>query len=152
MKKSLKITAIVSVGLFLFLIDRFIKGIITVNQNFSFDLFFDWFRFEVMSNSGVAFGIPVAYWILMALYAIILLGLCFAAISAVLKNDLKSLSSIMFIAFGAFSNFLDRIRFGFVWDYLYLKNFSVFNIADIMITAGVAAYLALNLFKVKDKI
>jgi signal peptidase II len=43
---------------------------------------------------------------------------------------------LTFIIFGAISNILDRLIYGYVIDYLELKYFTVFNLADVMISGG----------------
>ena len=49
------------------------------------------------------------------------------------------------ILFGAISNILDRFSYGYVVDYLELKYFTVFNLADMMISGGVIVLLLNNL-------
>ena len=50
---------------------------------------------------------------------------------------------------GAIGNWIDRIRFGAVIDFLDFRVWPVFNIADSAITIGVALYLLLLLKKKK---
>ena len=45
------------------------------------------------------------------------------------------------IIMGAASNLFDRLKYGYVIDYLDLKYFTVFNLADAMIIFGVAILL-----------
>ena len=45
--------------------------------------------------------------------------------------------SLTLIIVGAISNLIDRLRYGYVVDYIDVKFFSVFNIADSMITIGI---------------
>jgi len=44
---------------------------------------------------------------------------------------------------GAFGNWIDRVRFGAVVDFLDFRVWPVFNVADSAITVGVAVYLIL---------
>ncbi|MBI4668488.1 MAG: signal peptidase II [Elusimicrobia bacterium] len=48
---------------------------------------------------------------------------------------------LILILAGAFGNILDRLIRGYVVDFLDFKVWPVFNLADAMITAGVALYL-----------
>jgi signal peptidase II len=50
---------------------------------------------------------------------------------------------------GALGNMIDRIRLGYVVDFLYIKliNFPVFNIADMYVTFSMAVLLILIIFK-----
>ena len=55
-------------------------------------------------------------------------------------------SWVNFFAFGliiagAFSNLLDRFFYGAVIDYWQMRNFNIFNLADIMIVAGLIIFV-----------
>ncbi|MFA7319293.1 MAG: signal peptidase II [Parcubacteria group bacterium] len=60
-------------------------------------------------------------------------------------------TGIIFVASGAVSNILDRLRFGCVIDFIDLPFWPVFNLADIYITIGAMAIVARSLSK-KDKL
>lgn len=136
-------------GLFLFLTDRFIKLFIFEKQTLVFSVG-DYLHFEYMKNPGIAFGMPLNFVLLLFLYIIIIVVLVFMSLKRLTLGQLDLFSALFFIIVGAFSNLIDRIRFGFVIDYIYLKNFSVFNLADIMITLGAISFLLLNFFKQKN--
>lgn len=53
---------------------------------------------------------------------------------------------------GAIGNFIDRVRFGYVRDFIYFKliNFPVFNVADCYVTVSVALLIILILFVYKE--
>ncbi|MEM4755789.1 MAG: signal peptidase II [Candidatus Woesearchaeota archaeon] len=51
----------------------------------------------------------------------------------------------IFLLAGAFSNFIDRIFFGHVIDYLMIFWWPVFNLADVYLTLGAAWFLWLEL-------
>ncbi len=53
---------------------------------------------------------------------------------------------------GAVGNFIDRVRFGYVRDFIYFKliNFPVFNVADCYVTVSVALLIILILFVYKE--
>ncbi len=48
---------------------------------------------------------------------------------------------------GALGNLLDRVRLGYVVDFIAVPGFSVFNLADSAITVGVTALILLLLFR-----
>ena len=54
---------------------------------------------------------------------------------------------------GAIGNFIDRIRQGFVVDFLYFEliDFPIFNVADIYVTVGCILLILLLLFYYKDE-
>lgn len=53
---------------------------------------------------------------------------------------------------GAIGNFIDRVRLGYVRDFIYFKliNFPVFNVADCYVTISVATFIVLILFVYKE--
>ena len=53
---------------------------------------------------------------------------------------------------GAIGNFIDRVRLGYVRDFIYFKliNFPVFNVADCYVTISVAIFIVLILFVYKE--
>ena len=53
---------------------------------------------------------------------------------------------------GAIGNFIDRVRFGYVRDFIYFKliNFPVFNVADCYFTISVVIFIVLILFVYKE--
>jgi signal peptidase II len=76
---------------------------------------------------------------------ILLIGLALAvlAIFWYAFRDQAARSGLVRVAFGAiaggaFGNILDRIRFGYVVDFIDLRWWPVFNVADSCITIGVA--------------
>lgn len=68
------------------------------------------------------------------------------------RNDLQTAVALSMILGGAIGNLIDRVRLGYVVDFiqLYYKTWSwpVFNIADSAIMIG-AILLALDLFDIK---
>lgn len=60
---------------------------------------------------------------------------------------------IILITAGAVGNMADRIRQGYVVDFLYISliDFPIFNVADIYVTAATALLLALLCFYYQDK-
>ncbi len=103
------------------------------------------FHVTLVLNNGAAFGIfrnmGVAF-ILMTFVAVVLILLY------VLRS--KAMSAPLAAAFGlilggALGNLVDRIKFGYVIDFLDFRVWPVFNIADSAITIG-AAILVLNIF------
>jgi len=95
------------------------------------------FYITLVSNRGAAFGIlknQVPLFIFVALFAI---GLIYVNMS---KSGFKKVSlykiSLALILAGAIGNLIDRLRFGYVVDFLDFRIWPVFNIADSAITIG----------------
>lgn len=93
-------------------------------------------------NKNIAWSLPIApaifYFIWTAIIAV-LISIFFRAKSPNRKIFL------IFIFSGAISNLIDRIRLGCVVDYIDIKFWPVFNLADVYITVGAILLLALVL-------
>jgi signal peptidase II len=110
------------------------------------------FHITLVQNRGVAFGI-------FSQQHFTLLWICFALTAALVvifnlyrKGFLKSKSRQFYLALvlaGAAGNLIDRIRFGYVVDFLDFRIWPVFNLADSAITVGVVL-LILHILKQKD--
>jgi len=126
---------ILSSALLIFIIELFIKNFL---KNFPLEnLPF----VHVVFNKGIAFGLFKEYSHFLTYLIIILILLLFY----IIKNDAnKTFSSKIaygLILGGAFSNFYDRLIYGGVIDYIDLKIWPVFNLADSAITVGVGILL-----------
>lgn len=101
------------------------------------------FDVRLVHNTGVAFGLfqnNNIFFILISSVAVIALCLLLYKVRA--KFFLLKLSIVMVMA-GAVSNLIDRLRFGFVVDYIDFHFWPVFNIADSAITIGTITLLIL---------
>ena len=60
---------------------------------------------------------------------------------------------LIMIASGAVGNMIDRLRFDFVVDFIYivLINFPIFNVADIYVTVATTILVLLLLFYYKEE-
>lgn len=99
-----------------------------------FDQILKYFSSNPICNKNIAWSIPIApaifYFVWIAIIAV-LISIFFRAKSPSLKIFL------IFIFSGAISNIIDRVRFGCVVDYIDLKFFPVFNLADVYIAVGI---------------
>ena len=120
----------------------------------------DFFNLVHFRNSGAAFGLlnrpemTWQFWIFMAA-SITTAGIIFYLARTADEKNWGLHSSLGFILGGAAGNFIDRIRFRNVVDFLdfHLDNWHwpAFNLADISICTGVALLLLLTLFAKKQK-
>jgi signal peptidase II len=147
MKAAYQIGAINVVAFFLFLNDRALKilaekGIVQGNILG----WGDWFQFKLTYNSGVAFGINLNYYFIIVFYLIAIFILVWYIISLYKTRSSRYLAifASTLVLLGAISNLFDRIQIGQVIDYLYLKNFSIFNLADVMITVGAVILILIS--------
>ena len=94
--------------------------------------------FSLAHNLG--FGQPPGW--LMA----ILSTLAFLMIGAALWKQRHQatrmhLAAMVLIGSGAVANLIDRFVRGFVVDFMHLQGWPIFNVADVLIVAGIAAWL-----------
>lgn len=99
------------------------------------------FFFTLAKNPGGAFGILQSNGVLvMIVTAAISIGLLGALLFADLRDGLLKLG-LAIIAGGALSNLLDRLRLGYVVDFLDFRVWPVFNLADFAIVVGTGLIL-----------
>ena len=100
----------------------------------------------LVHNRGAAFGFFQNQLLLFVLVSLLAIGM----IIYNLKNKSSSIIlklSLSLILGGAVGNLIDRLRFGFVIDFLDLRVWPVFNIADSVITIAALALSWELLFK-----
>lgn len=101
-------------------------------------------------NTNLALGLKLPlFWQYFLIGAAILIVVYFLLKFYREKNAFLIFTLTLILA-GAFSNLLDRLYFGYVIDFIDVPFFSVFNLADVYITVGVALIL-LSQFK-KQKV
>jgi len=104
-------------------------------------------------NKGIAFSINIPQvwlWILLVLLFFIILQISkskFQISNELLNFKFQNLPAILVLA-GAISNIIDRLYFGCVIDFINLKIWPVFNLADVFIIIG-AIILILQIKKQK---
>ncbi len=109
-------------------------------------------QFKYAENTGMAFSmLSGARWVFIALTVVVCVGVFYYLIS----NRCKSLWlywSLGVILSGGIGNLIDRIKFGYVVDFIEptFVNFAIFNIADCAVTCGavvLVGYLLYDAFK-----
>ena len=95
------------------------------------------FHITYIHNTGAAFGIfkgMLPLFIFLSVVTIILIVLYTGR--SRYRHYYYFRMGLMLILAGTIGNLIDRLRFGYVIDFLDLKFWSVFNISDIAITFG----------------
>lgn len=134
-----------------FLLDRVLKNI-AQNQYSDKEFFIlpKLFAFLLHKNAAAAFSIQVNPYIISIATATILGIIGFFTIYWLIYN--KKYFFAGFIVFGGgISNFVDRLFHGYVIDYLYLRPYSYFNLADVMILTGCLLFVYL-IWQYKKKV
>jgi signal peptidase II len=126
--KNILLVAIFS--FFLMLVDQGIKYIIRQPGGF------------YICNPGISFGIQLPTILIGLLYLSIGLFLAYLLKKEIIRYNFLSLGLILG---GAISNIIDRAKYGCVIDYIDIRIWPVFNLADAMITLGFFYILIKNL-------
>lgn len=125
--------------LFILSLDQFSKFYVEklINVGESIPVIKEVFHISLIYNTGAAFGIFKAHpraFIILAVIAVT--GIIFLLIRKYRSLSIMERSALSFIMGGALGNLLDRLRFGHVVDFIDLRVWPVFNIADSCITIG----------------
>lgn len=116
------------------------------------------FDLHYIRNTGAAFGIlaqadpsfRVPFFIIMPVLALLAIGYIFRKTP---PTDVRMTSALALVVGGAVGNLIDRVRFGYVVDFLDFywgdNHFPAFNVADSAICIGVGL-LMLDLFQARD--
>ncbi|MEI6627417.1 MAG: signal peptidase II [bacterium] len=142
MNGGAKLVVVNLVALGLFVIDRSLKMIFfPLSNEGGIVVLGSWWQLKFASNFGIAFGWPLSglwFWII---YLPLIWGLIWWLVKSYQSKSGLEIGALTIILAGAGSNILDRFKYGFVVDYIDIKYFTVFNLADAMIFIGVAILL-----------
>jgi signal peptidase II len=107
----------------------------------------DYFNLTYIRNTGAAFGILAdahpdfrgPFFLIVPIAALAAIAYIFRKIP---QNDVKLSTALSLVVGGAIGNLIDRVRLGFVVDFLdfhwkYQNHFPAFNVADSAICVGV---------------
>jgi len=101
------------------------------------------FLFTSVSNTGIAFGLLKGHNILFIIINLIILAL----IIYYYKKETKLRLALSFLISGIIGNLIDRIFFNGVRDFIDLKFWPVFNLADSFNVIGIIILVYLTLKK-----
>lgn len=142
-----KITAFLLIGL-LVILDQVSKFLVVkhLKPGQSLPIVQHLFHITYVANPGAAFGLfQPAGALLIALSLITILVLAYLVL---VRKDTSNTMTFCFclILAGAVGNVMDRMRYGFVVDFLDLRIWPVFNIADSVITIGILCLMLLLVY------
>ncbi len=98
--------------------------------------------FGNVKNYGAAFGILQDYTTFLIIISLVIIIICFYYYK---NKELRM--GLSFILAGAVGNLIDRIFLGYVRDFIDLKFFPVFNLADSFNVIGAILLIYLNFKK-----
>jgi len=97
----------------------------------------DWLSLTYTRNKGAAFGILPNETLLFVLIALVVVGVIVAYFRFLPANRPWLKLSLGLQLGGAVGNLIDRLRQGYVVDFVSIKSLPIFNIADSCIVVGV---------------
>lgn len=129
------------------IIDQFTKAWIRSNLTLGQSLFdLGFFRLTYVQNTGAAFGLFPGQSLPLAVISIVGIAILFACAffyyrrSPFLINRLDKLALGLILG-GTIGNLIDRLRFGYVTDFINFNIWPAFNIADSAVTVGVILFV-----------
>lgn len=129
--------SILGLGLIAVLVDRGMKALVFQGSDFTWG----WMHVHLIKNFGLVFSLPVSSIGLFLCVSVAVLWVLWLAIIHWRTRPDRSAAALL-ILFGASSNILDRIRYGFVIDWAdFGRWFPVMNGADVVILIGIFTYL-----------
>ncbi|MBE6819698.1 MAG: signal peptidase II [Ruminococcaceae bacterium] len=132
-------------------VDMFTKHIAatTIKADGPFEFLFGTFQFRYVENTGAAFSSFSDNTVLLTVVtAVILSGCLILLLSKKIKPLFMNICLLLVVA-GGTGNLIDRIRFGYVIDFIepLFIDFAVFNFADCCITVGAIMMIAYEIYE-----
>ncbi|MBI4975542.1 signal peptidase II [Candidatus Peregrinibacteria bacterium] len=112
-------------------------GTIFLDQITKYLIFNGFINMEYSKNTGIAFGISMPFYLLSGINVFLLFLIVYLAYKELNLSKILSQISMGIILGGAIGNIIDRLRYGYVIDFISIWKYPSFNIADIGITAGI---------------
>lgn len=131
-------------------------AVIRLKNQAAYNLINGILEFNYLENRGAAFGVLQNQKYFFVFVALIFIGvIVFVLIKVPTQKKYYSLNILLvMIAAGAVGNMIDRVRYDYVVDFIYLVciQFPIFNVADIYVTTAtvVLVFQILFVYKTND--
>ena len=147
-----KIVGYILFGIFLFSLIRLCQYYLILRVPQTGIFYLDSFLgFKPYYNSNLAFGIPFANSLLIVINTLIIILLIDLLWRFFSRQQTTKAIAVIFILVGAFSNLIERVKYGYVLDFFHLWILPIFNLADFFIITGVI-WLVLIWYKEQTRI
>ena len=138
------------IGILAVIVDQISKLLVQRNMYGSeISIIDNFFSLTYVENFGAAWGIFSEWDFLLKILPPVLVGVILVYLYKCKPGKIEVLSGTLVIG-GAIGNFIDRIRLGYVIDFIDFKFWPVFNFADIWIVVG-CFLMIITLFRKEDK-
>ncbi len=136
-------------AVFLVILDRFFKVYSEKIWQYIPLQIFSGLELTFFKNKFIAFSLDI---IINPVYIIIpvFIFLLIYFIRRLKAQNYKEATVLLYIIGGAASNLYDRFVYGYIIDYINLQYFTVFNLADVMISGGIIYYIFFLFHKNQD--
>ncbi len=115
-----------------------LAAVATLVEGGSVPVLGDWVRLTLTHNTGSAFGLVSSSAVLIAAGGLVCLGIAAYALLGGPSRAPRRELPLGLVLGGSLGNLVDRVRTGGVVDFVDLRVWPVFNLADAAITVGVA--------------
>ena len=140
-KKNIVFIIIITI---FFLFDRYLKQI-AISANPNLNLLGENLKFVLSKNFNIAFSLPLSgSFLSISITLLIIILIIFLLYLIKKRYSIIIILSLFTLILGATSNALDRLVYGYVIDYLDVFNFTILNIADILISLGAMVLIITN--------
>ena len=137
--RNKKFLIISSTAFLIVFFDQLTKFFIVKNFKISqsFPIFNNIFHLTFVKNTGAGFGILKGFNPFLILISLVVIGIIFYYYKQIKENQILLQIIAAFVLGGTIGNLIDRIRLGYVIDFLDFRIWPVFNIADSFVTIGI---------------
>ncbi|MFC3419767.1 signal peptidase II [Salinicoccus hispanicus] len=145
--KSYRILPMASLGLFILAFDQYTKYLIVrfMEEGESIPVFGEFLSLTSHRNSGAAWGLFQGQMFFFYFVTVLVLGILVYVYIKEAKDNFLLQTAIVLLMAGAFGNFIDRVLFQEVVDFIDVLiisyDFPIFNVADSALSIGVILML-----------
>ena len=125
------------------LLKYWVANSLSTNAPDSAHLFDGWLSLTYVTNTGAAFGILAGSGSLFVLVPMLACAAVLIFWRSLSLQPFPVRAAIALMAAGATGNLIDRVRLGYVIDYIHLRYWPVFNLADCAVVVGVSTFVVL---------
>lgn len=111
------------------------------------------FELQYHENNGIAFSMFAGWqWMIIPITVLAMLLIFAIMWRSIMSRHLLFRTSCILILAGGIGNLIDRVVFGYVVDFLYVRliDFPIFNFADCCVVIGAALLIVFILFIYKE--
>ena len=135
-----KFWIIAVIGLILDLLSKFLSTTYLV-QGTPYTVIENILDFNLARNYGAAFSLGSDYGFFLTTGTAVIIAVILYHFYAMLRDKQFLHVSLGLVVGGAIGNFIDRVRLGYVVDFIDFHFWPIFNIADILLVIGVSLYI-----------